>query len=559
MIKTIDGAAFSRMMLSAAAEIDLNKQKVNELNVFPVPDGDTGTNMSMTLSAASTELRKADGITLTKAADKTASALLRGARGNSGVILSLLFRGFSKSLKGKLEADGKDFAAALTAGVEAAYKAVMKPAEGTILTVSRLTADAARDLAEENNEIEYVLQHCLDTAHAALDNTVNQNPVLKKAGVVDAGGMGFCLILRGMLESLRGNDIVCEDTGATNEEADFGIFDSEDITFAFDTVFIVRKREDITSLDPLREYLGSIGDSLVIGEDDEAFKVHVHTNIPGDALSEAQKYGTLELAKIENMRLQHDDLTAGRKARSTDDLETVEKELESQPAEQAAPAEPEKRYGSVAVCAGAGLAGVFRDLGVDEIIEGGQTMNPSTEDILHAIEKTPAEIVFVLPNNKNIIMAAQAAAELASREVVVIPTKTVPQGISAMLSFDAAMEPSENEAAMTDCLSGVMTMQITYAARDSDFDGFDIHAGDYLGLCDGALAGTAREITTLLASLADKAAEAGKEFINIFYGADIQEPDAEAALELFRQHAPDAEVNLVSGGQPIYYYLISAE
>ena len=559
MIKTIDGAAFSRMMLSAAAEIDLNKQKVNELNVFPVPDGDTGTNMSMTLSAASTELRKADGITLTKAADKTASALLRGARGNSGVILSLLFRGFSKSLKGKLEADGKDFAAALTAGVEAAYKAVMKPAEGTILTVSRLTADAARDLAEENNEIEYVLQHCLDTAHAALDNTVNQNPVLKKAGVVDAGGMGFCLILRGMLESLRGNDIVCEDTGATNEEADFGIFDSEDITFAFDTVFIVRKRENITSLDPLREYLGSIGDSLVIGEDDEAFKVHVHTNIPGDALSEAQKYGTLELAKIENMRLQHDDLTAGRKARSTDDLETVEKELESQPAEQAVPAEPEKRYGSVAVCAGAGLAGVFRDLGVDEIIEGGQTMNPSTEDILHAIEKTPAEIVFVLPNNKNIIMAAQAAAELASREVVVIPTKTVPQGISAMLSFDAAMEPSENEAAMTDCLSGVMTMQITYAARDSDFDGFDIHAGDYLGLCDGALAGTAREITTLLASLADKAAEAGKEFINIFYGADIQEPDAEAALELFRQHAPDAEVNLVSGGQPIYYYLISAE
>ena len=559
MIKTIDGAAFSRMMLSAAAEIDLNKQKVNELNVFPVPDGDTGTNMSMTLSAASTELRKADGITLTKAADKTASALLRGARGNSGVILSLLFRGFSKSLKGKLEADGKDFAAALTAGVEAAYKAVMKPAEGTILTVSRLTADAARDLAVENNEIEYVLQHCLDTAHAALDNTVNQNPVLKKAGVVDAGGMGFCLILRGMLESLRGNDIVCEDTGAVNEEADFGIFDSEDITFAFDTVFIVRKREDITSLDPLREYLGSIGDSLVIGEDDEAFKVHVHTNIPGDALSEAQKYGTLELAKIENMRLQHDDLTAGRKARSTDDLEAVEKELENQPAKQEAPAEPEKRYGSVAVCAGAGLAGVFCDLGVDEIIEGGQTMNPSTEDILHAIEKTPAEIVFVLPNNKNIIMAAQAAAELASREVVVIPTKTVPQGISAMLAFDAAMEPSENEAAMTDCLSGVMTMQITYAARDSDFDGFDIHAGDYLGLCDGALAGTTREITTLLASLADKAAEAGKEFINIFYGADIQEPDAEAALELFRQHAPDAEVNLVSGGQPIYYYLISAE
>ena len=556
----ITGQTLRDAILSGANNIANQRTRVDELNVFPVPDGDTGTNMSMTIGAARAELEAMpDSCTVAEASKTAASAMLRGARGNSGVITSLLFRGFSKALKDKTEASSADLAAALQQGVEAAYKAVMKPAEGTILTVSRLTADAARDLAEENCEIEYVLQHCLDTAHAALDNTVNQNPVLKKAGVVDAGGMGFCLILRGMLESLRGNDVVCEYTGAANEEADFGIFDSEDITFAFDTVFIVRKREDITSLDPLREYLGSIGDSLVIGEDDEAFKVHVHTNIPGDALSEAQKYGTLELAKIENMRLQHDDLTAGRKARSTDDLETVEKELESQPAEQAAPAEPEKRYGSVAVCAGAGLAGVFRDLGVDEIIEGGQTMNPSTEDILHAIEKTPAEIVFVLPNNKNIIMAAQAAAELASREVVVIPTKTVPQGISAMLSFDAAMEPSENEAAMTDCLSGVMTMQITYAARDSDFDGFDIHAGDYLGLCDGALAGTTREITTLLASLADKAAEAGKEFINIFYGADIQEPDAEAALELFRQHAPDAEVNLVSGGQPIYYYLISAE
>ena len=558
MIKTIAGAAYCRMMLSAAAEIELNKQKINELNVFPVPDGDTGTNMSMTLNAADADLRRG-GVTLTKAADLTASALLRGARGNSGVILSLLFRGFSKALKGKTEADGKDFAAALTAGVEAAYKAVMKPAEGTILTVSRLTADAARDLAEENCEIEYVLTHAIDTAHAALDNTVNQNPVLKKAGVVDAGGMGFCLILRGMLESLRGNDTVCEDAGETNEEADFAIFDSEDITFAFDTVFIVRKREDITSLDPLREYLGSIGDSLVIGEDDEAFKVHVHTNIPGDALSEAQKYGTLELAKIENMRLQHDDLTAGRKARSTDDLEAVEKELEGQPAEPDAPAAPEKRYGSVAVCAGKGLAGVFRDLGADEIIEGGQTMNPSTEDILRAIEKTPAEIVFVLPNNKNIIMAAQAAAELASRTVVVIPSKTVPQGISALLSFDAAMEPEENEAAMTECLSGVMTMQITYAARDSDFDGFEIHAGDYLGLCDGALVGTTRDISELLNAMADKTAAEGKEFVNIFYGADIREDDAAQALSLFQSRMPDAEINLVSGGQPIYYYLISAE
>ena len=559
MIKTIDGAAFSRMMLSAAAEIDLNKQKVNELNVFPVPDGDTGTNMSMTLSAASTELRKADGITLTKAADKTASALLRGARGNSGVILSLLFRGFSKSLKGKLEADGKDFAAALTAGVEAAYKAVMKPAEGTILTVSRLTADAARDLAVENNEIEYVLQHCLDTAHAALDNTVNQNPVLKKAGVVDAGGMGFCLILRGMLESLRGNDIVCEDTGAVNEEADFGIFDSEDITFAFDTVFIVRKREDITSLDPLREYLGSIGDSLVIGEDDEAFKVHVHTNIPWEALAESQKYGTLELAKIENMRMQHDDLAEGRKARSTDDLDAIEQELEAGDTAKPAPAAPEKPFGFVAVCAGEGLAGVFRDLGADGIIEGGQTMNPSTEDILHAIEQTPAEVVFVLPNNKNIIMAAQAAQELATREVVVIPTKTVPQGITAMLSFDETQSASENAELMTESLAGVTTMQITYAARNSDFEGRDIHEGEYLALYNGALLGNSPDLDALLSAMAEKTAEEGKEFINIFYGADTTPEQASHAAELFTKALPNAEVNVLSGGQPIYYYLISAE
>ena len=560
MIKTIDGAAFSRMMLSAAAEIDLNKQKVNELNVFPVPDGDTGTNMSMTLSAASTELRKADGITLTKAADKTASALLRGARGNSGVILSLLFRGFSKSLKGKLEADGKDFAAALTAGVEAAYKAVMKPAEGTILTVSRLTADAARDLAEENNEIEYVLQHCLDTAHAALDNTVNQNPVLKKAGVVDAGGMGFCLILRGMLESLRGNDIVCEDTGATNEEADFGIFDSEDITFAFDTVFIVRKREDITSLDPLREYLGSIGDSLVIGEDDEAFKVHVHTNIPGDALSEAQKYGTLELAKIENMRLQHDDLTAGRKARSTDDLETVEKELESQPAEQAAPAEPEKRYGSVAVCAGAGLAGVFRDLGVDEIIEGGQTMNPSTEDILHAIEKTPAEIVFVLPNNKNIIMAAEQAQKLADRQVVVLPTRTVPMGITALLNFDPSATVEANTINMMSAADKVSTGLITYAARDSEFDGKRIRKGEIMALENGKIVATSTDLTKATYRLARSMCKKDSSFVTIISGCDVSDEEAEKLTEIVKAKCPNhVEVSHIRGGQPVYYYMISVE
>ena len=557
MIKSIDGAVFSRMMLSAAAEIDLNKQKVNELNVFPVPDGDTGTNMSMTLNAASTELRRAENVTLTKAADMTASALLRGARGNSGVILSLLFRGFSKALKGKLEADGRDFAAALTAGVEAAYKAVMKPAEGTILTVSRLTADAARDLAEENCEIEYVLQHCLDTAHAALDNTVNQNPVLKKAGVVDAGGMGFCLILRGMLESLRGNDVVCEDTGAANEEADFGIFDSDDITFAFDTVFIVRKREDITSLDPLREYLGSIGDSLVIGEDDEAFKVHVHTDTPGDALNEAQKYGTLELAKIENMRTQAADLAAGKKAQSTDDLDAVEAELERG---ETAVAAPEKRYGFLAVCAGEGLEAVFRDLTVDRIVSGGQTMNPSTEAILQEVNRTPSEIVFILPNNKNIIMAAQQCVGLTEKQVIVVPTATVPQGISAMMAVDPDNDdPQAILAAMTEAAANVTTAQITYAARNSDFDGFAINEGDYLALCDGKLLGTDRSLDVLLDKLAHVAADKNAEFVTVYSGQGVTEDDAARAAEVFETICPDAEVAALPGGQPVYYYIIAIE
>ena len=556
----MDGAAFARMIVSASAAIEQKKQKINELNVFPVPDGDTGTNMSMTLAAAAQDLKKRSPESLTKAADMTASALLRGARGNSGVILSLLFRGFSKSLKGKLEANGKDFAEALSAGVEAAYKAVMKPAEGTILTVSRLTGDAARDLAADDANLESVLMGSIETAKVALENTVNQNPVLKKAGVVDAGGMGFVTILEGMLASLQGNDVALQESaGETKEQADFADFATEDITFAYDTVYIVRKKDETVNLEPLRVYLDSIGDSLVIGEDDEAFKVHVHTNIPWEALAESQKYGTLELAKIENMRMQHDDLAEGRKARSTDDLDAIEQELEAGDTAKPAPAAPEKPFGFVAVCAGEGLAGVFRDLGADGIIEGGQTMNPSTEDILKAIEQTPAEVVFVLPNNKNIIMAAQAAQELATREVVVVPTKTVPQGITAMLSFDETQSASENAELMTESLAGVTTMQITYAARNSDFEGRDIHEGEYLALYNGALLSNSPDLDALLSAMAEKTAEEGKEFINIFYGADTTPEQASHAAELFTKALPNAEVNVLSGGQPIYYYLISAE
>ncbi len=552
MRQTIDGAAYKRMILSAAASIEINKQQINDLNVFPVPDGDTGTNMSMTLNTAAAELRKQGDITLTKAADVTASALLRGARGNSGVILSLLFRGFSKSLKGKEETDGIGFAAALNAGVEAAYKAVMKPAEGTILTVSRLAGAGAAKAAEEDSCAEATLIRTIEVGKEALANTIEQNPVLKKAGVVDAGGMGFISILEGMLAAMQDKDIVAPESGTqTSNAADFAALTDEDITFTFDTVFIVRKTS-AKSIEPFRAYLNSIGDSLVIGEDDDAFKVHVHTDIPGEALTEAQKYGTLELAKIENMRTQFEDMAAGRAPQSTDDLEPEE-------AAEPAVAAPEKKYGIVSVCAGSGLASVFRDLGVDGIIEGGQTMNPSTEDILKQIDRTPAEIVYVLPNNKNIIMAAEQTIPLSQKKVIVIPSKTVPQGITALLSFDPEGEEDVNTAAMTESLAGVTTMQITYAARNSDFDGRDIREGDYLGLYNGALLDTTPDVAQLLAQMAEKTAEDGKEFINIFYGEDITEEQAAQAQAIFSEHCPGAEINLLSGGQPVYYYLISAE
>ena len=547
---TMDGAAYRRMLLSAAASIERNKEAINELNVFPVPDGDTGTNMSMTLNTAAQDLKRVENPTLTKAADIAASAMLRGARGNSGVILSLLFRGFSKALKGLEETDGVGLASAINAGVEAAYKAVMKPAEGTILTVSRLSGAAAAEFAAENPDLDATLVRAIEAAKEALAETVNQNPVLKKAGVVDAGGMGFVTILEGMLSSLRGQDIEPPAEGETKAGADFAALTDEDITFTFDTVFIVRKTTD-KSIEPFRAYLSSIGDSLVIGEDDDAFKVHVHTDIPGAALTEAQKYGTLELAKIENMRTQYEDMAAGRKPQSTDDLED--------PEEEPAVAAPEKKYGVVSVCAGAGLASVFQDLGVDNIIQGGQTMNPSTDDILKAINRTPAEIVYVLPNNKNIIMAAEQTIPLSDKKVIVIPSKTVPQGITAMLNFDPEQDAEANTAAMTESLAGVTTMQITYAARDSDFDGREIHQGDYLGLYNGSLLDTTPDLGQLLADMAKKTAESGCEFINIFYGADIREEQAQDALKCFTEQCPSAEVNLLSGGQPVYYFLISAE
>ncbi len=563
MNELITGALFKQMVLHGAAAITAQKQAINDLNVFPVPDGDTGTNMSMTIGAAVTELRKSNPATVDQAASITASALLRGARGNSGVILSLLFRGLSKSLKGRDSADAASFAAAMQEGVSSAYKAVMKPAEGTVLTVSRLAAKRAVDTAAEEKDVEKVLEEAIREGYDALAQTIEMNPVLKKAGVVDAGGKGYLLILEGMLSELRGEPMPeqTEETEDKKEKADFAVMAADEITFAFDTVFIVRKASPDISLEPLRTYLNSIGDSLVIGEDDEAFKVHVHTNIPGDALSEAQKYGTLELAKIENMRTQAEALAEGREAQSTDDLEAVEAELEAgEGCAPATPAAPEKKYGFLAVCAGDGLAAVFQDLGADGVVSGGQTMNPSTESILEGVEKIPAETVFVLPNNGNIIMAAQQCDALTEKHVVVIPTKTVPQGITAMMNVDFEAPDAESiTQAMTESLSTVTTAQITYAARNSDFDGFDIKEGDYLALEEGRLFGTDADLNTLLERLAADAVDRGASFISLYFGEDVSEADAQAAGKLFEERCPEAEVAVLSGGQPVYYYIISME
>ena len=542
MRQTINGADFRRLIISAAASIEINKQTLNELNVFPVPDGDTGTNMSMTINAAATELRKVEDPTLEKAASVAASAMLRGARGNSGVILSLLFRGISKKLKGIDECDGTSWAEALQEGVDAAYKAIMKPTEGTILTVARLAAAKAAQAAQENNFFEFVHEAAIEEAKVALADTVNQNPVLKKAGVVDAGGKGWLFVLEAMLAALRGEDIVAPEGGAAEvkEQADFADFNTDDITFTYCTEFIISREND---LDPnvLRAFLDGIGDSLVLVDDEEIIKVHVHTNDPGKALHEAMDYGSFVTVKIENMRLQH--------------TEKVMSEQEIAPKI----AEPEKPFGVVAVCAGEGLSDVFMNLGVDAIISGGQTMNPSTQDILEAVNKVPAETVFVLPNNKNIIMAAEQVDALTPKHVVVIPSKTVPQGVTAMLSFNGEGTEEENVEAMTEALSTVDTMQITYAARNSDFDGYDIHEGDYLAIYEKALFGTSRDIKVLLRALAEKVRDEGKEYITIYYGADISEKHAQKAADIFADLCPDADVNLLSGGQPVYYYLISAE
>ena len=556
MHDTITGAVFKQMLLFGAVSVTAAKQSINDLNVFPVPDGDTGTNMSLTIQTAAAELKKKELRTVDEVAHVAANAMLRGARGNSGVILSLLFRGVSKSFKGLELADGCMLAAALQEGVAAAYNAVMKPAEGTILTVSRLAADAAMHAAEEENSAEHVLLAAIRQGEETLKETVNMNPVLKRAGVVDAGGKGFIVILNGMLSALRGEPMPELDESAAKDKADFAQVGDEDITFTFDTVFIVRTKGN-PDLRAYREYLNSIGDSIVISEGDDMFKVHVHTDIPGDALNAAQQYGILEVAKVENMRIQQEDMAAGRKTISADELEDDDMTDGRVPAEEEGERKP---FGFLAVCAGEGLAAVFRDMGADGVISGGQTMNPSTESILREVERTNADTVFVLPNNKNIIMAAQQCVGLTDKNVVVIPTATVPQGISAMMAVDLECgDASAIEQSMIEAAQHVRTAQITYAARDSEFDGAVIHEGDYLALLEGKLFGVDKSIAALLEKLADVAKAQNAEFVNVFYGEDVSAGDAEADAACFAAKLPMAEVSILPGGQPVYYYIISME
>ncbi len=548
----IQGKTLAQAIISGANHISNKKQMIDELNVFPVPDGDTGTNMSMTINAGKRELEMLKDPSAEKAAEVAAAALLRGARGNSGVILSLLFRGFAKGLKGKEEVNGPDMANALSLGVQAAYKAVMKPTEGTILTVAREAAEAATILANQTNDAELIFDEIVEKAKESLQRTPDLLPVLKKAGVVDAGGMGLVVILEGMqtvfrsgkpVESLSGEKPKAKATPIQNVVADM---DTE-IQFGYCTEFIVDKKKDCPDAMKLRAYLESIGDSVVCVDDDEIIKVHVHTNNPGHAIQEGLKFGQLINMKIDNMRVQHQNKVV-----------EAEKAVESS---GYVPVDPEKAFGFVAVAAGAGLQELFADLGVDQMVSGGQTMNPSTDDILRAIEATPAETVFVLPNNKNIIMAAEQAVKLADRRVCVLQTRTIPQGISAMLAFDPEKTYSENRLAMTRQFDQVQTGLITFAARDSEFDGHSIKKGEILGLDNGKLAFTERDLNKAIARLTKLLVKKSDgSFITVIYGSDVTDEQAEKASQALKEkYGDDYEISLINGGQPVYYYMISVE
>jgi len=545
LTQQITGELYKKMIINAAAAIENHKQEINDLNVFPVPDGDTGTNLSLTIGAADKALSAMTPETIGQAVDVTASALLRGARGNSGVILSLLFRGFSKRLKDLDYADAETFAYALASGVDSAYKAVMKPAEGTMLTVSRIAAGAAVSTSESEDDVEVVLEQAIAAGQIALADTMNQNPVLKKAGVIDAGAKGYLYMLSGMLKAMRGETVERVSSDAAVDKADFAQFDAEDITFTYCTEFMIDRA---SKKDPnaLRSFLDVRGDSIVVVDDDDVIKVHIHTDEPGVVMTEALTYGALLSIKIENMREQHAD-AVNAAGKSAQEAPEQEEHVEM------------KKYGIVVVCAGSGIEEVFSDLGADKIITGGQTMNPSTEDILEKINATPSEVVFVLPNNKNIIMSAQQCIPLSSKRVVVIPTRSIPQGVSALLSLDG----SDSIEAITECMTTaakkVRTALVTTAARDSVFDDMEIKKDEHLALVEDSLTANGTDAGAVIDTVAITLGKYSPEFITIFTGEDATDGDAEAVTERISAAIPSAEITVITGGQPVYQYIISAE
>lgn len=546
----INGALFRDALISAAITIDNRKKEVDELNVYPVPDGDTGTNMSMTIGNSIGELRRLENnVTISETASKAASAFLRGARGNSGVILSLIFRGIAKGISGCTEAGCTEFAEALEAGAEAAYKAVMKPAEGTILTVARACAVKAREISLSTNDDVIFWTEICSEAEKILSRTTDMLPQLKKAGVVDAGGKGLVIILTAMKDIFAGEKIA-EPLTVQESNDNFRTAVSEyddEINYTYCTEFMIEKKEDCPDPFMLRAYLETIGDCVVVVDDEKIIKVHVHTDNPGNAIQKGLEFGYFTnnpRPKIENMRIQHEN-----------------KVKEVRDAEQGlTPAEPEKQFGFVAVAAGHGLEAMFRDLGADVVVKGGQTMNPSTDDILKAILAVPAEVIFVLPNNKNIIMAAEQAMKLTDRSVCVLQTRTIPQGISAMLAFDETEGLAENRLRMTKAFEKVSTGLVTFAARDSEFEGHQIKEGEILALDNGKLAFTEKDVNKAVLKLCKKLAKGDVSYITLIYGADVTEENAEQTRNLIQSKVSDKiEVMLVNGGQPVYYYIISAE
>lgn len=550
----LTGKMFRDGVISAANNIANSRKSVDALNIFPVPDGDTGTNMSMTIGAAAKEMAVLpDTCSIGEAASKCASALLRGARGNSGVILSLIFRGFSKGFKELEEADGKDVAKAFELGVKAAYKAVMKPTEGTILTVVRKASEAATELSKTVNDPMEVAFSAMMAAKEALAETPNQLPVLKQAGVVDAGGQGLVLIFEGF-HSVFANGVIVQPLEAPQESANQESKStvaaaSDDIEFGYCSEFLIEKAKDAKEKDPLklRAFLESIGDCVVVVDDTDIIKVHVHSNEPGNVIQAALKYGQLINIKIDNMRYQH------RNAQEGADEAKSEVKLE--------PVSPDNEYGFVAVCAGNGLSELFEDIGADVVVSGGQTMNPSTDDILNAVKATPAKTVFVLPNNKNIIMAAEQAARLAEgRKVVVLQTKTIPQGISAMLMFDEEADADKNALAMTQAAESVQTALVTFAARDSEVEGVPVKKGEIMGLCNGKIRFVGADKVDIAFKAASKLIKKYQgEIVTLIYGEESAEEEAEALKQRLEEKFSDLEISIVNGGQPIYYFIISVE